>query len=85
MLIDRLSSKHKLDVKLNDAGSLARLLYRSSRTAIKQSIAQGEHGRYLAKIGFAHDIETAADIDSIPVVPVRRDGRLVLEKPSDNN
>ena len=79
MLIDQLSSKHRQDVELNDAGSLARLLYRSSRTAIRQSIAQGEHGRHLARIGFAHDVDRAADIDSIPVLPVLRDGRLVLE------
>lgn len=80
MLIDLLKTRHGLNVELNDAGSLALLLYRSSKTSIKQSIAQGEHGRFLAKIGFADDVAAAADVDSIPVLPALRDGRLTLDE-----
>jgi 2-phosphosulfolactate phosphatase len=80
MLIDLLKTRHGLEVELNDAGSLALLLYRSSKTSIKQSIAQGEHGRFLAKIGFSDDVSAAADVDSIPVLPVLRDGRLIVDE-----
>lgn len=79
MIIDLLKTRHGLEVVLNDAGSLALLLYRSSKTSIKQSIAQGEHGRFLAKIGFAEDVAAAANVDSIPILPVLRDGRLTLD------
>jgi 2-phosphosulfolactate phosphatase len=78
MLIHLLSTVHRVPTALNDAGSLALLLYRTNSRAIHRTIAQGEHGRFLASIGFAQDIETAAMVDSIPVLPVLRDGRLVL-------
>ena len=77
MLLHLLSTVHKKELTLNDAASLAILLYRSNKTAIKQTIRQGEHGRFLESIGFESDIEMAAEIDSIPIVPVMQDGRLV--------
>ena len=80
LLVDQLTSRYGVKAELNDAGSLALLLYRSSRTSIGQSIAQGEHGRYLRSIGFTDDVAMAAQIDEIPVLPVLNDGRLVLEE-----
>ncbi len=79
MLLHLISAVHKRELGLNDAASLAILLYRSNKTAIKQTIRQGEHGRYLESLGFERDLELAAEIDSIPVLPVLRDGRLVLD------
>jgi 2-phosphosulfolactate phosphatase len=79
MLIHLLSTDHKKKVALSDAGSLALLLYRSNKTAIKRTIQQGEHGRYLAELGFEQDVELAAEIDSLPVVPILQEGRLVAD------
>lgn len=79
MLIHLLATTHKCKVQLNDAGSLALLLFRTNKTAIQQSIEQGEHGRYLTSIGYAKDVEVAAMVDTAPVVPTLRDGRLVRE------
>jgi 2-phosphosulfolactate phosphatase len=79
MLLHLLSAVHKRDLILNDAASLAILLYRSNKTAIKQTIRQGEHGRFLESLGFERDIELSSEIDSIPVLPVLRDGRLVRD------
>jgi 2-phosphosulfolactate phosphatase len=80
MLIDLLKSRHKRKLETNDASSLASLLYKANRTAIKESIRQGEHGRMLASLGFSDDVDFAANIDSIPVLPILKDGRLVLEE-----
>lgn len=77
MLIHLLAAEHKKNVSLNDAGSLALLLYHTNKTAIKRTIQQGEHGRLLAELGFAEDVEIAARIDSMPVLPVLKEGRLV--------
>ena len=84
MLIHLLSSVHKKEIKLSDAGSLALLLYRANKTAIRQSIAQGEHGRSLASIGFKKDVEFATEVDALPVLPVLKEGRLILEKDTDS-
>lgn len=79
MLIHQLATVHKVPLSTNDAGSLALLLFRSNKSAIRESIRQGEHGRFLISLGFESDIDVASDVDSLPVVPVYRDGRLVLE------
>jgi len=77
LLIHQLVTQYQIEVDLNDAGSLALLLYRTNKSAIRQAIAQGEHGRFLTEIGFGGDVELATALDSIPIVPVLRDGRLV--------
>jgi len=78
MLIHLLATDHKLEIATNDAGSLALLLYRTNKTSLSRTIAQGEHGRFLASIGFDDDVAIASDVDSMPVVPFLRDGRLTL-------
>jgi 2-phosphosulfolactate phosphatase len=77
MLLHLLATDKKLKLRINDAGSLALLLYRSNKNALRQTIAQGEHGRYLSQIGFATDVTAAADTDSMPVLPILREGQLV--------
>ncbi|MDX9856589.1 MAG: 2-phosphosulfolactate phosphatase [candidate division Zixibacteria bacterium] len=79
MLIHRLASLRKGELELNDAASLALLLYRTNQSSIRQAIAQGEHARFLASIGFEHDVVVATEVDSMPVLPVLKDGRLVSE------
>ncbi|HPC11482.1 MAG TPA: 2-phosphosulfolactate phosphatase, partial [candidate division Zixibacteria bacterium] len=79
MLVHLLATEHKLNLALNDAGSLALLLYRSNKSALKKTIQQGEHGRRLTELGFGADVETAAAVDTMPVLPVMVDGRLVAD------
>lgn len=77
MVIDLLKSVHHCEVQLNDPASLALLLYEANRSHLKEAIARGEHGRGLTEKGFGRDVEIAAEVDSRPVLPVMRDGRLV--------
>jgi 2-phosphosulfolactate phosphatase len=77
MLIDLLKNSHSCQLELNDAASLALLLYDANRSDLKGAIGRGEHGRFLTEIGFGHDVEMSAEVDSRPVLPVLRDGRLV--------
>ena len=84
MLIDQVQVNYGLRPELNDAAALALLLYRSNRDHLARTIAEGEHGRYLKQIGFEADLETASRVDSIKVVPVLKDGRLVKMTLSDN-
>jgi len=39
-------------------------------------LRRSEHGRYLIELGFGEDLPLCARIDSVPVVPVVRDGRI---------
>ena len=80
LLIHQLATAHGIQTTLNDAGSLALLLYRSNKSALRQTIEQGEHGRFLTSIGFSGDVAMASVVDSIPVLPVLKDGRLVPDE-----
>ncbi len=42
-------------------------------------IANGDHGRRLAGLGFHRDIQLAAAVDSHPVLPIYRDGEIRLQ------
>ena len=77
MIIDQLETKHNVTSQLNDAASLSLLLYRTNKNNLSQTIANGEHGRHLKRIGFESDLATASRIDSIKVVPILQDGHLV--------
>jgi 2-phosphosulfolactate phosphatase len=85
MILDLLTSEHQMQLELNDAGSLALLLYRSNRDNLQEAIAQGEHGRYLQSIGFSGDVATASSVDSMPVVPVMVDGRLIVQSVTEHD
>ncbi|MCP4684103.1 MAG: 2-phosphosulfolactate phosphatase [bacterium] len=77
MVIDLLKQTHGCYLELNDAATLALLLYEANRADLPKAIARGEHGRYLTEIGFGRDVEVSSEVDSRPVLPVMRDGRLV--------
>jgi len=80
MLLHKLNSEENIKLELNDAASLALLLYRTNSRALKQAIAQSEHGRLLTSIGFGDDVDAATDADSIPVLPILKDRRIVGEE-----
>ncbi len=80
MLLDVLINRKNLNPKLNDAASLALLLYRSNKENLGDAVANGEHGRYLTEIGFGDDVRLAAEADSIPVLPILKDRRILREE-----
>jgi 2-phosphosulfolactate phosphatase len=79
MLVHLLMERHRKKIDQNDASSLALLLYRTNEDSIRETIADGEHGRFLSSIGFADDVNTASAVDSTSVLPILQDGRLVVE------
>lgn len=79
MLISLLAEKFDKDISVNDAGNLAMLLYRTNKEKLKESIRQSEHGKFLESIGYSEDIAFASEIDSIPVLPILKDGQLILK------
>jgi 2-phosphosulfolactate phosphatase len=77
MLIHQLKQRGDREPILNDAASLALLLYENNKQTIRAAIEQGEHGRFLRNIGFGSDVALAANVDAIPVLPILNEGRLV--------
>jgi 2-phosphosulfolactate phosphatase len=66
-----------------DRAAAAHALWRSYASNPKQAFLDSKHGRYLAAIGMAADLDACARIDRYPVAPRLRvtvDGRLLLEE-----
>jgi 2-phosphosulfolactate phosphatase len=62
---------------VNDGALTAQILWDRYRSDPVMPLWQCEHGKYLIGLGFGADLSICAAIDSVPVVPVLRDGRLV--------
>jgi 2-phosphosulfolactate phosphatase len=64
------------DLAVNDAGKSAEFLYRSAGGDLPRIVAGTETGLRLQGLGFEEDVAFASRIDSIPVLPVVKDGRI---------
>ena len=65
-----------------DRAAAARTLWRTYASNPKQAFLDSKHGRYLAEIGMAADLDACARIDRYSVAPRLRvtvDGRLLLQ------
>jgi len=80
MLIDRLGETNAVD--LNDGAQAARSLYLQNQNSIADLLKQCEHGRYLEGLGFAKDLDICSRVDSLNILPVVKEGRIVKPKRS---
>jgi len=78
MLIERLGESK--EVELNDGGQAARLLYLQNQNSIADLLKECEHGRYLDSLGFAKDLDICSRVDSLSILPVVKEGRIVKPK-----
>lgn len=62
---------------LNDAAELAAAYDRAHGGNPEAILRRSDHGRYLIELGFEDDLPICAAVDSIPVVPFLRDGRIM--------
>jgi 2-phosphosulfolactate phosphatase len=69
-------------IALNDAAEMAREYDRAHGHAPQTILRRSEHGRYLAGLGFEEDLTVCAAVDSVPVVPLLREGRITAVPPS---
>ena len=75
MLCERLA-REKAPLELNDAGEAALGLARAYQGDLDALIRRCAAGRHLREIGMEADLNEASRIDSIPLVPVVREGRI---------
>jgi len=74
MIISRLGERADT---ANDAAQVAKGLYDRYSGDLPGALKSCDHGRYLKSIGFGGDIDYAASVDSVPILPIMRQGRLV--------
>ncbi len=63
----------------NDAAVVALALYEERKSSLASALRNSDHGRYLVSLGFSADIDFAAQVDSIGLIPYWDNGRLVVD------
>ena len=66
----------KKSSSLNDAALAARAAYQSVEAALPKFLLSSGHARRLAGLGFRSDLDLALKLDTVPVVPRFKDGRI---------
>jgi 2-phosphosulfolactate phosphatase len=66
-------------LEVHDGARGAALLYRAVASRLLDAIASADHAAELAAKGFSADLETCARLDALGVVPMLREGMLVVE------
>jgi phosphosulfolactate phosphohydrolase-like enzyme len=65
-------------VELNDAAEMAREYDRHHGADPEGILRRSEHGRYLIDLGFEDDLPVCARVDSVPLVPFLKAGRITV-------
>ena len=76
MLLEGLRSKLENVFELNDSAVAAEVLLKKYTKRIKALLRHCDHGHYLTEIGYGRDLTVCAEVDSLHVVPVMREGRI---------
>src|SRR5690606_25074540 len=66
----------------SDAAHIALTQYTHDRDDLASAIARSNHARRLVGLGFADDVAYCAQVDALPLLPVYREGRVVLADPT---
>jgi 2-phosphosulfolactate phosphatase len=85
MLVHLLADGDADDLSMCDATLAARALYRTHSKSLMKMLKQCEGGKVLTGLGYEADLQYAAGIDTVPVLPVLDDNILRLRKDTDRH
>ncbi len=67
----------------SDAAHIALSLYAYDKDDLTNALTRSNHAQRLIELGFEEDVRYCARVDALPLLPVYRDSRLVLQNPAD--
>ena len=74
MLIELITRRGGKPIALTDASECAKILYKKFEDNLLEAFQLSHHGKELIERGYEEDLAYCSRIDSIPLVPVFRDG-----------
>ncbi len=79
LLVEEIVRESEHTLQLDDGARLARDVARAHQGNLAAALRGCDHGKRLQELGFARDLEIAADFDRFSFAPILRDGRIVAE------
>lgn len=73
-------AQEDVPMTLSEPAAAARILYEYYEADIYGMLSTCEWGRYLQSIGLERDLRLCAQIDSLQIVPVFRDGKITVDR-----
>ncbi|MEW6685554.1 MAG: 2-phosphosulfolactate phosphatase [Candidatus Edwardsbacteria bacterium] len=61
----------------NDAVKVSLLLYKQYEKDLYQVLCESKHGQYLISLGLGEDLKIASRVNSLKVVPILKEGRII--------
>jgi phosphosulfolactate phosphohydrolase-like enzyme len=78
MLVEEFERVLGSELTLQEGAMAAKTLAKEHRADILTAVRSSRHGRELEAIGFGQDVGFCASLDAVPVVPVLRQGKIIL-------
>ena len=78
-IVERLE-KMGIALTKTDAAQAAKILYENCEGNVHETLCSCEWGIYLEGLGLGKDVRICAQVDSSRVVPVYREGRIILDR-----
>lgn len=75
MFIHKLQEQQKAE--LNDGSQAAWALYQKNKDNLLKVLEVCDHGKFLASLGFEKDLNFCSQLNSLPVLPILENGRIV--------
>jgi 2-phosphosulfolactate phosphatase len=83
MVVARLAESFSETWDINDGAHAAIALYEKFGGDIRSMLFNTTHGQHLVSLGFASDVDVSSRVDSVPVLPLLKQGRITLDEDTD--
>ena len=77
MMVSRLKDRLTESLELSDSAQAGLQIYSQHQKNLHKMLNSSAHGRYLLSLGFQEDLVYCSQVDSLAVVPLLENGRLV--------
>ena len=84
LMLDRLW-EGKEPEQVSDTAHIAYTVYQHERDSVAAAVKRANHAQRLYNLGYGADVEYCSQIDVLPILPLFKENRLVLDPPWSNN
>lgn len=77
MLVQKFLELSGGELEISDSADACLALFKEHKRSLLKMLEKCEHGKYLSSLGFEKDLLFCSQVDSVPIIPLFEDGRIV--------